>query len=83
MIGCMKAFTQRLVVETLVKIFMSGVYCQIHREKLIHLRAIENKGDSIECGYCPKCNKEYCEYSDISPIYISNYEWMYGEDNLD
>lgn len=56
---------------------MSVVYCRIHREKLIHLKYVDNKGDVIETGYCFKCNREYCEYSDVSPIYISNYEFGY------
>ena len=55
----------------------SELYCKIHRLKLIHNRFIDNNGTIIEIGYCSKCHKEYCEYSDINPIYISNYEWLY------
>lgn len=49
------------------------IYCQKHEIPLIHLRKIDNDGDFIEIGWCIKCQKEYCEYSDISPIFISNY----------
>lgn len=55
----------------------SEIYCKLHRIKLIHIRKIQNHTTFIEIGYCSKCNKEYTEYSDISPIYISNYEWLY------
>lgn len=55
----------------------SEVYCKIHRFKLIHLKYLDTNGDILETGYCPKCNHEYCEYSDVSPIYISNYEFGY------
>ena len=57
----------------------SKVYCQIHRIPLIHLREIDNDGDRIEVGYCCKCKREYCEYKDVNSIYISNYEWLYGD----
>lgn len=57
----------------------SEIYCKIHRIKLIYLRYIQNNKEFIEVGYCSKCYKEYCEYSDISPIYISNYEWLYDD----
>jgi len=55
----------------------SEVYCKLHGLKLIHSKRIININTLVEVGYCCKCNKEYCEYSDISPIYISNYEWIY------
>ncbi|KKM03530.1 hypothetical protein LCGC14_1773510 [marine sediment metagenome] len=62
----------------------SELYCKIHKLKLIHNRIIININTPIEIGYCSKCNKEYTEYSDINPIYISNYEWLIIEwDNLD
>ena len=57
----------------------SQLYCKQHVIKLIHNRIIENQGVFIEIGYCPKCQKEYCEYSDISPVYISNYDWLYED----
>ena len=52
-------------------------YCKIHYLKLRFVR-IEN---NVEIYYCYKCNKEYTEYSDISPIYWSNYEWLYNKDD--
>jgi len=55
----------------------SEIYCKLHRLKLIHSKRIININTFIEVGYCCKCNKDYCEYSDISPVYISNYEWIY------
>ena len=60
----------------------SKLYCKIHQLELIHNRYIDNNGTLIEIGYCSKCNKEYCEYSDISNIYISNYEWLYNNDKI-
>ena len=69
---------KEIIAKVLIDILFSELYCKIHRKRLIHLKQIDNKGDIIEVGYCTKCNKEYCEYSDISPIYISNYEWIYG-----
>ena len=54
-------------------------YCSIHNEKLIHNKIIININTPIEIGYCYKCNKEYTEYSDINPIYISNYEHIVKE----
>lgn len=57
----------------------SEIYCSKHQLKLILNRIIINYKTKIEIGYCSKCHKEYCEYSDISPIYISNYEWIYDE----
>lgn len=59
------------------KIHNSELYCKIHNIRLIDIKHIININCLIEIGYCKKCNKEYCEYSDISPIYISNYEWLY------
>lgn len=56
----------------------SELYCQIHQIKLIHNKYIYNGNIEIEIGYCYKCNKEYCEYKEVSPIYISNYEWIYN-----
>ena len=58
-------------------IHQSELYCQVHQLKLIHTKHILNVNVLIEIGYCTKCNKEFSEYSDINPIYISNYEWMY------
>ena len=57
----------------------SEIYCQVHKIKLIHNRIIiyGKNNTKLEIGYCSKCYKEYCEYSDISPIYISNYEFLY------
>lgn len=57
------------------------IHCQIHQIKLIHLKSIYNGKTEIETGYCYKCHKEYCEYSDCSPIYWSNYEWLYNENS--
>lgn len=62
-----------------IKIVYSEVYCKIHQIQLIHNKTILNHNTPIEIGYCYKCNKEYCEYSDINPIYISNYEFIYKE----
>lgn len=67
------------IAKQLTNIFLSELYCKIHQEKLIHTKYIQNENDTIEIGYCYKCNKEYTEYSDINPIYISNYEWLYGD----
>lgn len=57
----------------------SQIYCKIHKIKLIHNKIIININTPIEIGYCYKCNKEYTEYSDINPIYISNYEHIIKE----
>lgn len=59
--------------------YNSEIYCKKHRIKLIHNRTITygKNNTSLETGYCPRCHKTYCEYSDISPVYISNYEWLY------
>lgn len=61
--------------------YTSEIYCSIHKTKLIHNRIIiyGKNNTPLEIGYCSKCNKEHCEYSDISPIYISNYEWLYED----
>jgi len=59
----------------------SEIYCKIHKIKLIHNKKIINCKTIIEIGYCSKCNKEYCEYTDISPVYCSNFEWLYTELN--
>lgn len=61
------------------KIHNSELYCLIHRIKLIHNRILiyGKKNTKLEVGYCYQCHKELCEYSDISKIYISNYEWLY------
>lgn len=48
-------------------------YCKVHRIKLREVR-IES---DVLILYCEKCHKEYCEFADISPIYWSNYEWIY------
>jgi len=58
----------------------SKLYCKIHKLELIHNRIINENNCLIEIGYCSKCHKEYCEYSDISEVYISNYEWLYNND---
>ena len=56
----------------------SELYCQKHQFKLILNKIIINHKTPIEIAYCPKCHKEYTEYTDINPIYISNYEWLYN-----
>lgn len=71
--------TKILIDNILAKKHQSELYCQKHQLKLILNKIIFNHKTPIEIGYCPKCNKEYSEYSDINPIYISNYEWMYNE----
>lgn len=48
-------------------------YCKIHRVKLSFVR----NESGVEIYYCSKCRKEYCEFADISPIYWSNYEFLY------
>ena len=58
---------------------MSKVYCKNHRMKLIFIRYLEFENVFIEVGWCPKCRREYCEYSDVSPVYVSNYEWLVKE----
>lgn len=66
-----------LTLSSLLYSHYSELHCKIHSIRLIHNRIIiygENN-TQLEIGYCYKCNKEYCEYSDVSPIYISNYEW--------
>ena len=69
------------VARVLANIFMSEIYCKIHSEKLIFTRFLDFDKNKpfLEIGWCPKCHKEYCEYSDVSPIYISNYEWLVKE----
>ena len=67
------------IVKTIIDILYSQIYCKIHRIKLIHNKIIINIKIPIEIGYCYKCNKEYTEYSDINPIYISNYEYITKE----
>ena len=62
-----------------LRIVKSYVYCKNHRKKLIHLKKIMNNGVFIEVGWCSKCRIEYCEYSDVSSVYISNYEWLVKE----
>ena len=77
-----KRMINKMIVPVLVNMVLSELYCKIHRVKLIHNKIIiygENN-TPLEIGYCPKCRKELCEFSDISPIYISNYEWLYGDD---
>lgn len=63
-----------------VKMVSSEIYCQKHQFRLVFNRIILNGNIPIEVGYCSKCGREYCEYSDISAIYISNYEWLYGSE---
>jgi len=79
----MRKFLNFLIAKTiadiLIEITYSEVYCSIHNEKLIHNKIIININTPIEIGYCYKCNKEYTEYSDINPIYISNYEHIVKE----
>ena len=65
--------------KTIEGIYQAEPYCKIHRVKLPFVR-IEN---GVEIYYCPKCRKEYCEFADISPIYWSNYEWLYNDDKVD
>ena len=62
------------------KIATSELYCAKHQLKLIFTRFIDYGINSpfLEIGWCPKCHKEYSEYSDINPIYISNYEFLYN-----
>ena len=67
------------VARVLVNILMSQVNCKIHQERLIFTRFLEFENDVIEVGWCSKCRREYCEYSDVSPVYISNYEWLVKE----
>ena len=55
------------------KMKMSEIYCKIHRIQLKFVRM----EFGIQIYYCYKCNKEYCEFADISDIYWSNYEWLY------
>ena len=54
-------------------IYYATPYCKKHYRVLRFVR-IEF---GVEIYYCDKCHKEYTEYSDISAIYWSNYEWMY------
>lgn len=54
-------------------------YCKLHRIKLTFVR-IEY---GVKIYYCPKCRKEYTEFPDISPIYWSNYEWLYDNEEVD
>jgi len=65
------------ILKKEIGIFVSEVYCQKHQKKLIFTRIIFNNNSSVEVGYCSKCQKQYCEFSDINPVYISNYEWLY------
>lgn len=60
------------------KIRFAEPYCIKHQEKLDFVR----KEQGIEIYYCIKCNKEYCEFPDISPIYWSNYEWLYEKKDV-
>lgn len=53
------------------------IYCKIHYLKLKFVR-IEL---GIEIYYCSKCRKEYTEFTDISPVYWSNYEWLYDSND--
>ena len=55
------------------------IYCKIHRIQLKFVR----KENGVEIYYCPKCRKELTEYSDISHIYWSNYEWLYNGEEVD
>lgn len=61
----------------------SELYCKIHKLKLIHNKIIiyGKNNTFLEIGYCSQCHKEYCEYTDVSPVYISNYEWLYSNYN--
>ena len=70
-----------IIAQSLINILFSEVYCKIHRIKLIHNKIIININTPIEIGYCYKCNKEYTEYSDINPVYISNFEHIVIELN--
>lgn len=54
-------------------------YCKLHRIKLTFVR-LEH---GIEIYYCSKCHKEYTEFPDISPIYWSNYEFIYNNEEVD
>lgn len=51
------------------------IYCKKHRRKLRFIRNIYG----VDIYYCDKCRKEYTEYPNISPIYWSNYEWLYNQ----
>lgn len=55
------------------KIHIAQPYCKKHKYMLKFVRIESN----VEIYYCNKCHKELTEYSDISDIYWSNYEWLY------
>lgn len=80
-----KLITNLILIYLLIpkNIHYSEIYCKTHRIKLIHNKIISygKNNTPLEIGYCYKCKKELCEYSDISNVYISNYEWLYNDDN--